>query len=185
MDKELKHGLIQMVVVTLLLVILVVTLGLLYREPLEAFGHRTIDLLGYTGIGLGVLIADMFTFIIPPDFYLFVAVTADLTPWLVIAVGSLGSILGGLGAYQIGRLLHHTRFVQRMMKPIRDRGDAFVDRAGLATVIAAALTPIPFSLTCMAAGSVQMNFRLFFYATLFRIPRIAGYFMLIRLGWMA
>jgi membrane protein YqaA with SNARE-associated domain len=185
MDKELKRGLIQLLIGTILLVVLVVTLGHLYRVPLETFGHHVIDWLGYTGIGIGVLIADMFTFIIPPDFYLFVAVTADLTPWIVIAVASVGSILGGLGAYQIGRWLHHTRFVRRMMQPIRDRGAAFVDRAGLVTVIVAALTPIPFSVTCMAAGSVHMNFRLVFYATLFRIPRIAGYFMLIRLGWMA
>jgi len=183
MDKELKRGLFQLAIATAILMVLVITLGHFFRPSLETFGTAVVDVLGYTGIGLGILVADMFTFVIPPDFYLFVAITAELNPVWVIVVGSIGSIVGGLGAYQLGRWLDKTRFVRRMMKPLRDRGDDFINRTGLIAVVIAALTPIPFSVTCMAAGSVRMDLSRFFWGVLFRIPRIAGYYWIIRAGW--
>jgi len=183
MDKDLKRGLFQLAIATAILMAIVITLGQFFRPSLEAMGTKFVEVLGYPGIGLGILIADMFTFVIPPDFYLFVAITAELNPFWVITIGSLGSIVGGLGAYQLGRWLDNTRFVKRMMQPLRNRGDAFINRTGLIAVIIAALTPIPFSVTCMAAGSLRMNPFRFFLCTLCRIPRIAGYYWIIVAGW--
>jgi membrane protein YqaA with SNARE-associated domain len=160
-----------------------VLLGITFRAELEAAGAWIVDLLGYPGIGIGIMASDMLTLPIPPDVYLALAVAAGLDPWLVILWGSAGSILGGIGAYFLGRLLGRTAFAQRLVEPFRERGTNFINRMGVTAVIVAALTPIPFSIVCTLSGMLGMEAYRFLPATLFRIPRIAGYFLLIKLGW--
>ena len=183
MDAELRLALKKLAIGVIVILGALVVLGLFFREYIDVLGQRAVDLMGYPGIFLGIAAADMFTLPIPPDAYLFAAVTANLPIWKVIVIGSIASILGGIGAYWIGHLLKDTRFVQRLTKPFRERGEAFINRAGSIAVIVAAVTPIPFSIICMLAGSTAMRLRLFLPATLFRIPRIAGYFLLYHLIW--
>ncbi len=184
MDPELKDSLKKMAVLTVLLMAAIVTLGLLFSDQLESFSKVIVGTLGYTGIGVGIFIADALTFPVPPDFYLAVAVTADLDPYKVIVAGSIGSILGGIVAFAIGRWLGTVSFTQKLVEPFREEGVRLINKLGVTAVIVAALTPIPFSITCVLAGMMGMTWKLFLPATLFRIPRIAGYFLLIQLGWM-
>ena len=185
MDAELRDSLKKMLVATVIVVTLFAVAGWLLKGQLTGIGQWIYAKTGFTGIFLGIFLADMFTLPLPPDLYLAVAVTANLNPFDVILVGSLASMLGGLGAYLLGRLLGRTRFAQRLVAPFRERGERFVDRLGVTAVIVAALTPIPFSVICVLAGMMGMSLWHFVPATFFRIPRIAGYFYLFKLGWAA
>ena len=60
--------------------------------------------------------------------------------------------------------------------------DALVERYGVIALAATALTPLPFSLGCWAAGALKMPFSTFFAVALLRIPRVAGYLALIYFG---
>jgi len=183
MDPLLKSSLKKMAWATLILFAALIGLGMLFASELKSLGGLLVDTFGYPGIGVGILLSDMLTLPIPPDAYLAIAVTADLDPTQVIIWGSAGSILGGTGAYFLGRLLGQTRLVARLVKPFHDKGIAFINRLGVTAVVIAALTPIPFSIICTLAGMVRMRFSHFWPATLFRIPRIGGYYLLIDLGW--
>jgi len=184
MDPDLKRSLKKMGVLTLVLMVGIITLGLLFASELQAFSHVVVETLGYTGIGVGIFIADALTFPVPPDFYLAVAVTAGLDPVKVIIVGSICSIMGGISGFAIGRWLGTVSFTQKLVEPFREEGTRLINKLGVTAVIVAALTPIPFSITCVLAGMMGMTWKVFLPATLFRIPRIAGYYLLIQLGWM-
>ena len=165
--------------------VLFIAIAIPFRSQFEELGATLAESLGYPGIGLGIMMSDMFTLPIPPDVYLALAVTGGMDPWQVILWGSLGSIAGGIGAYFIGAWLGKTSFAERLVAPFKERGTRFIDRLGVVAVIVAALTPIPFSIICMLAGMMGMHLKVFLPATLFRIPRIAGYFLLIKWGWLA
>jgi len=184
-DPELKSSLKTMAWGTVAFMLIFIAIGFALRDELTLVGKTIAGGLGYPGIGLGIMLSDMFTLPIPPDAYLAIAATAGMDTGLVIFWGSLGSILGGIGAYWLGRLLGKTPFAKRLMEPFRERGEKFIDRAGVMAVVIAALTPIPFSIVCMLAGMGGMHFMTHFLpATVFRIPRIAGYFLLIKWGWV-
>lgn len=185
MDPELRDSLKKMAWATAIFFAVFIPLAILFKDPLEIAGNRIVATLGYTGIGLGILASDMFTLPIPPDLYLAVAAVADMDDGLVILFGSVGSIIGGIGAFLLGRLLGRTAVVQRLVEPFRERGTRFIDRLGVRAVIIAALTPIPFSIVCTLAGMMGMHFSRFLPATIFRIPRIALYYYAIKLGWFA
>jgi len=182
-DAELRDSLKKMAIGTAVFFAALIALGITFRVQLEAAGTWIVDWLGYPGIGLGIMASDMLTLPIPPDAYLAAAVVAGLDPLTTIIWGSAGSILGGIGAYYLGRLLGRTAFAQRLVEPFRERGTHFINRLGVTAVIIAALTPIPFSIVCTLAGMLGMESRRLIPATLFRIPRIAGYFLLIQFGW--
>jgi uncharacterized membrane protein YdjX (TVP38/TMEM64 family) len=49
-------------------------------------------------------------------------------------------------------------------------------------VAVAAITPLPYSIFCWAAGAGKLPFRRFLLVSLLRIVRVAGYLYLIQLG---
>lgn len=179
----LRSSVLHLVLRMTLLFGVIVGLGIVFREPLKSLGEGLIERFGALGIGVAILLTDMLTLPIPPDAYLFFGVSGGAEPLWVIIWGSLGSIIGGVGAFMIGLGLSKTRFLIRLMKPFAERTTRTLDQLGVVAVIIAALTPLPFSVVCTFAGSVRMRFVPFLLATLFRIPRIAGYFYLIDAAW--
>lgn len=183
-DPEIKDSLIKMAWGLALFMVLLVSVLVLFGDEFKALGQAAVNRFGYAGVGIGIALIDMFTLPLPPDTILALAVAGGLDPVWTIVWGSAGSITGGIGAYWLGRLLGTTRFVVRVVAPFKERGEAFIDRLGVNAVIVAALTPIPFSIVCTLAGAMGMNFVRFLPATLFRIPRIAIYYLLIKWGFV-
>ena len=169
--------------VTLALLTVVVALGLFFRAPLERFSHSIVSSMGLGGIFVGVFLGDAFTFPIPPDTYLLLAVAAEMSPGPVLAACCIASISAGSLSYRIGPLLLGVPWLGRKILNFRSPGERLFERYGSRAVCIAALTPIPFSLVCWSAGIFRMPFRTFFLATLWRIPRFVGYYALFVLGW--
>ena len=157
--------------------------GLFLREPLEAFANWVVAELGLVGVFAGVFITDAFTFPVPPDTYLFIAVASDAPVAPILAVCCLASVLAGLVAYKIGPYVSSLPFLRPRLERFRPRGEQLFVRYGVWTVALAALTPVPFSITCWLAGTYRMPFQKFFLATFARVPRLLGYYALYALGW--
>ncbi len=168
---------------TALVVFTVFLGGIFLREPLEAFAHWVVMELGLLGVFIGVVLTDAFTLPIPPDTYLFVAVASKDPVVPILTVVCLGSVLAGNIAYRIGPLLARFGWVRDRMERFRPRGEQLFVRYGVWTVAIAALTPIPFSVTCWFAGMYEMPYGRFLLATFARVPRLLGYYGLFLLGW--
>jgi membrane protein YqaA with SNARE-associated domain len=88
------------------------------------------------------------------------------------------SYVAGVAGYFIGRWLGQTSFFRHLEEKRLAKVFPLVQRYGIYLVIIAALTPVPFSATCMVAGSVQLRFRRFLLFAATRFLRFAFY------GWI-
>lgn len=157
-------------------------IGVVIRDPLIEFSKGFVALLGGPGIALGYFVPDAFTVPIPNDAFGMIGLAAGVGFVPVLAWGSAGSIAGGCMGWVIGRSVGRTAWFRRFMKR-RARGiEPMIERHGVSALAVAALTPIPYSLACWAAGATQMGFGVFFAVSLLRIVRVGVFLALIHLG---
>lgn len=136
------------------------------------------DRVGLAGVFAFVYLVD--TFIVPATLDIVFPLTVGwpATPLLITVCAA--TVGGGISGYGIGRLLAHTRWVQERTAPFRDRGgDALIARWGLWAVVAAALTPLPFSTVSWIVGALRLDARRYALAALTRIPRVLAAYWLI------
>lgn len=162
---------------------IVVAAGYLFRAPLEELARWLISDLGYAGLFAGVFAADAFTFPVPPDAYLLISIAGGADVAATLIACSAASVLAGNLAYAIGPYIERVPILRGKLEEFRPRGEYLFEKWGIRAVAISALTPVPFSIVSWLAGIYQMRYRDFFFASLFRIPRIAGYYALYAYGW--
>jgi membrane protein YqaA with SNARE-associated domain len=156
-------------------------IGYWFRGPLEQVSRAFVDVFGGPGVALGFFLPDAFTLPLPADLTTLLALAGDMSFRECVAWGWTGSILGGALGYWVGRRLRGTRWVVRIFE--RNRVQATLDRYGLAAVAVAAITPLPYSLFCWAAGAARLPFwRFLALSAVCRLGRVAGYLYLVQLG---
>jgi len=132
---------------------------------------------GISSLGLFSLVAlnDFFVTPISPDILIFLI--SQKSPHSYILVTALGtaSVLGGALAWLCGRSLENKFKAARVEKFIAEN-HTLINKYGVWLVALGALTPVPYSLTCWAAGALKMDFPKFFLMILLRIPRFIIYF---------
>lgn len=181
---SVRKLLLETLVFTVVVVGAVVVAGYLFREPLELVARWLVARLGYGGMFAGIFAADAFTFPLPPDFYLFVSIAGGSSVALTLAVCSLSSVLAGNLAYHIGPYIERVPLLRERLEVFRPRGEYLFREWGIWAVAISALTPVPFSIVSWLAGIFEMRRSHFFVASLFRIPRIIGYYALYYYGWV-
>lgn len=119
--------------------------------------------------------------IVPPEFFMMVWILnkvsiyqyiADLTILTLISYGA------GIAGYFIGKFFSQTAFYKRIHAKHLYQYDVYLKRYGGFLVFVGAVTPVPYSATCMLAGSVNLPFNTFLLICISRILRFAVY------GWM-
>ena len=112
---------------------------------------------------------------ISPDILIFlISHNSPASYGLITALGA-ASVLGGALAWVCGRYLESKFKIAGLDKFIVDN-HGLINRYGVWIVALGALTPVPYSLTCWAAGALKMDFPKFFLMILLRIPRFLIYF---------
>ncbi len=164
------------------LVAVVAAVGYFAREPLLRASQAFVDQLGGLGVAIGYFLPDALTVPLPNDVVTVLGIAGGMGFWEVVAWGTAGSLVGGCVGYGIGRFLGSRRIVRRFFKGRGARMHELLRRYGVVAVGVAALTPIPYSLGCWAAGSVRLPFWQFLLVSLLRFVRVAGYLYLIELG---
>jgi membrane protein YqaA with SNARE-associated domain len=145
--------------------------------------RQLVQTTGYAGMFAGVFIADAFTFPLPPDVYLFISIAGGSDVGLTLAACSAASVIAGNVAYLIGPYIQQIPLLRQRLEEFRPRGEYLFGKWGGRAVAISALTPIPFSIVSWLAGIYRMPYPSYALASLFRIPRIAGYYALYAYGW--
>lgn len=184
---DLRRVMLTAVVAMMGFTVVAALLGWLFHEPLLGVGRWFVDSFGGVGIAIGFFLPDAFTLPIPNDAFTAFGLWGGMGFWRVVAWGSLGSLAGGSTGWAIGRY-----FLARSAKLqafINARGGeemrAQLVRGGRWFLAIAAVTPIPFSVTCWAAGATKMPYWEFVTISLLRIPRVAGFLWLIQMGFVS
>lgn len=157
---------------------LLIALGLAFGKRLEALAVRAEETLGLAGLVLTVFAADSFTLPVPPDVALLVVAhgpRSEAWYWVVPLLGAV-SMCGGLLSYGIGSRLAALPSVTRLRRVLAGRHAALVRRYGWGAVALGAVTPLPFSITCYAAGALSLPLKGFVLACALRIPRFLLYY---------
>lgn len=184
-DMSLRAIIIQTIVITIIIVAAVALLAKVAYEPFQSFAMSAIKVFGLPGVLFGLWLTDTFTFPIPTDTYLVVAVASKRPLLSTMALISLVSVIAGNCAYFVGPWLTKVPFIKDRIEGFRPRGERLFGRWGVGAVAIGALTPLPYSVICWFAGIYKMPYRRFALSTLFRIPRMVGYYLLIADQWIA
>lgn len=159
-------------------------LGAVIREPLERAAEAWVAATGLAGMFVAIGVLDSIPTPIPPDLFTGFAYMGKLPFWQIAGVASAASVTGGTAAWLVARRFRTTDWFKRF---IHGRGAgpyALVKRYGTIALVLGAVSPLPFSLTCYAAGALGMPYSRFFAVAMLRAPRIVFYLALIRLGWV-
>jgi len=119
--------------------------------------------------------------IVPPEFFMMVWILNKVTVYEYMAdltVLTLLSYAAGVIGYFLGKFFSQTRFYKRIHARHLYQYDIYLKRYGGFLVFVGAVTPLPYSATCMLAGSINMRFNTFLLICITRIIRFAVY------GWM-
>ncbi len=161
---------------------LIVTVSVYFKEPLIRVSTLFVDSLGGFGVALGFFIPDAFTLPLPNDVAAVLGLAGGLSFLEVTLWATAGSLIGGSVGYWIGRNLRRTKFMKRLFERRGGLVQNTMDRYGVTAVAVAAITPLPYSIFCWAAGAARIPYRQFFIVSQLRWLRVAGYLYLIQLG---
>lgn len=182
-----KNGLGLTVIKTvssIIVLLVLVYLGKHYlKNELEYLGHLFFEKFGFVGLFIDVYLVDTFIVPVTPDLFLGLLITNGGNQILGLILICIASVLGGISGFYIGFYLNSRKYVQKLTKRYRERGERLFRRYGVGAVILAAISPIPFSTICWLAGIFRMRFSQFFWATFFRIPRMIIWYYLIAVVW--
>jgi membrane protein YqaA with SNARE-associated domain len=149
----------------------------------ENFKTHIDDIRANPGILYGVYTLSEIIFgILPPELFMMIWIldNIDLTGFIVnLSILTIISYGAGVLGYYIGKNFSKTNLYQtRIREKYLKQYEGKLKKFGGYLVFVGAVTPVPFSATCMLAGSVNMNFRNFLLICITRIVRFAAY------GWM-
>jgi membrane protein YqaA with SNARE-associated domain len=145
-----------------------------YQEEINNIGDRMSLLLGI------FTVSEIVFGIIPPELFMLIWQSKGILSEYVVNLGylTLISYAAGVLGYYIGRYFSRTMVYQRIHDRYLKQYDHQLKTYGIYLVLVGAITPVPFSATCMLAGSVDIPLRNFLIVCISRILRFAVY------GWM-
>jgi membrane protein YqaA with SNARE-associated domain len=180
---DLLRSLVQLALGIGAFVALVSVAAYFARAELESFGRAFVQQFGLAGMFLGTFLADAFSFPIPPQFYMLIAISAgqsQLAAMVVICAASMSA--GYVGSLLAGRLAR-VRLFARRIEASRAKVDRLIERYGYWAIVVGSITPIPFSVLCYLSGLYRIPAKHLGVLILTRVPRLLVFYMLIRAGW--
>lgn len=119
--------------------------------------------------------------ILPPELFMLIWISSKITLinyCINLTYLTLISYAAGVLGYFIGKYFSKTSIYKRIGEKYMKPYEGQLKRFGGYLVFVGAVTPVPFSATCMLAGSINYPFNTFLLICITRILRFAVY------GWM-
>jgi membrane protein YqaA with SNARE-associated domain len=171
--KNLIRGLIWFAVI--------ITAYILASEDLKVYQQEINDIGDRLPLLLGIFTVSEIVFgIIPPELFMLIWQSKGVLSEYVINLTylTLISYVAGVLGYYIGYFFSKTAVYQKISDRYLKQYDQQLKKFGIYIVLVGAITPVPFSATCMLAGSVNIPIKDFLLICISRILRFAVY------GWM-
>lgn len=163
--------------------VIVIAFILLEEYIQDNFKSHIDDIRANPGILYGIFTLSEIIFgILPPELFMMIWILdrIDVTGFIInLSILTVISYGAGVLGYYIGKNFSKTQFYQtNIREKYLKQYERNLKKFGGYLVFVGAVTPIPFSATCMMAGSVNMNFKSFLLICISRVFRFAFY------GWM-
>lgn len=171
--KNLLRGLIWFAVI--------ITAYILASEDIKVYQKEINNIGDRLPLLLGIFTVSEVVFgIIPPELFMLIWQSKGILSEYVVNLTylTLISYAAGVLGYYIGRYFSKTSLYQRINERYLKQYDRQLKKFGIYIVLVGAVTPVPFSATCMLAGSVNIPIKDFLLICISRILRFTVY------GWM-
>jgi membrane protein YqaA with SNARE-associated domain len=146
-----------------------------FQHSIEAIQDKPLILFGT------FFASEVFFGLVPPEFFMIVWILhkIPLQQYIVnLSILTVLSYLSGVIGYYVGKNFSKSSVYKRIHQKYLQQYDRQLKRYGGYLVFVGAVTPVPFSATCMLAGSVEFKFKDFLLISIARVIRFAFY------GWM-
>jgi len=145
---------------------------ILFYSEIKQVATVILSTFGLTGVFIVTMILDMLIQPISPDMLAFSSSFGGISPYFVVLVAGIASCTAASIDYFFGRKLGAKGFKKWFGEEHLDKGQQLINKYGVLGVIVGALSPVPFSAVCWAAGIYHMKFNKFILTCLLtRIPR--------------
>jgi len=163
-----------------------ILINILFKEYLFAISKEFVEIFGAFGISFGFFITSAFLIPWPDDAISSFGMIGGIDFLKVVGLAALGSILGSIVAYNLGALLKHTKFYNRLMKHYRQDTERLINLHGVKALALATLTPLPDSIFYWISGALGFPFGKFILTILVCRPiKITYVLLLIRAGLLS
>lgn len=182
-DNSKSRFLVKNLIRGIIWFLLIIVVYVLVEDFLqENFKHSIEDIQDRPLILFSVFfVSEVFFGVVPPEFFMLFWVLHKVTvsTYVVnLSVLTVLSFISGVIGYFVGRNFRKTMVYRKIRARFLRTYELQLRRYGGYLVFVGAVTPVPFSATCMLAGSVEFDFKDFILICLTRILRFAVY------GWM-
>ncbi|MFN3840820.1 MAG: YqaA family protein [Cyclobacteriaceae bacterium] len=180
-QEDTKSGfLIKNLLRGLLWFAVIITVFILAEEYIQTTFHKDIEAIQDKPVILYLVFfaSEVIFGLVPPEFFMLVWILhkVSLGQFIInLIILTVISYLSGIIGYLIGSNFSRTTFYKKMHVRYLMQYDTQLKRYGAFLVMVAAVTPIPYSATCMLAGSVNLPFKQFLLISILRIVRFAAY----------
>jgi membrane protein YqaA with SNARE-associated domain len=149
-----------------------------YREQINQVGDNMLLLLSI------FTVSEIVFGILPPEIFMLIWKTKGILSEYItnLIILTLISYAAGVLGYFIGRYFAKTEVYKKIHRRYLAEYDHKLRKFGGFLVVVGAVTPVPFSATCMLAGSVNLPLKHFLLLTISRIVRFAFYGALVWLS---
>jgi membrane protein YqaA with SNARE-associated domain len=166
------------------LLTLLLLLGKWWRPELEALGHGFVGRFGWMGFALGVFLADACHFPLPAQFYMLLSIAAGKSAAATLLSISVGSVVGGLVGYGFGRRVSQLPRVRSWLtRGGRGLEQHVQGKNAYRSAVLLSLSPFAYSVLCALSGVYRLPLRAFLVVLALRLPKLIGYYALIKFGW--
>jgi membrane protein YqaA with SNARE-associated domain len=158
----------------------IITVFIFAEDYIQTTFHKDIDAIQDKPIILYLVFfaSEVIFGLVPPEFFMLVWILhkVSLSQFVVnLIILTIISYLAGVIGYLIGSNFSRTTFYKKIHVRYLVEYDGQLKRYGAFLVMVAAVTPVPYSATCMLAGSVNLPFKQFLLISILRIVRFAAY----------
>jgi membrane protein YqaA with SNARE-associated domain len=178
--KYVRRNFLQAALAILGLLVVLGVCATWFEHELLALTEGVYNTIGIIGVFAITFFNDVIISPLPPEAMLMVVAKTGLRDdWLglILIMGLLSAAAGNL-AWWLGRGAG-ARFFPHWIENVRERHGKTIYRYGAWVVAISAITPLPFSITCLAAGAVHMQYKKFWPMTLLRVPRFFMFYLMI------
>jgi len=176
-----RTNLIRAAIGIVLFSLVLLAVGKAFETELLAIAEAVYLSLGALGLAVALFVTDSIFSPMPPDVLLVVVANSTLhAHWpIVLPCAGMISALAGNFAWFLGTFFGRIRWTARFVTRIRVRYERPIRRFDRWAVVLGAITPLPFSLTCISAGALGMRWSRLAPVTLLRIPRFVIFYWVV------
>jgi hypothetical protein len=154
-----------------------------FKPEAESAARAFVNRFGIFGMALGTLLADGLQFPIPPQFYMWLAISSGTSALPAFSAISAASVVAGALGYSLCAKASGWAWLSRKIARERALLLRLFERSGNAAALIATLLPIPYSLLCYLAGLNRLPRRFLLLLAVYRVPKLLAFYLLVYWGW--